>query len=46
MTRQLLLTIGKEDKNNPGNKTAARMVISDWLQDIGIPAPELIIENG
>ncbi len=26
MTRQLLLTIGKEDKNNPGNKTAARMV--------------------
>jgi D-alanyl-D-alanine carboxypeptidase/D-alanyl-D-alanine-endopeptidase (penicillin-binding protein 4) len=47
MTRQLLLTIGKENNNNnAGNKTAGRKVISDWLQSIGIPAPELIIENG
>jgi serine-type D-Ala-D-Ala carboxypeptidase/endopeptidase (penicillin-binding protein 4) len=46
MTRQLLLTIGKENNDNAGNKTAGRKVISDWLQNIGIPAPELIIENG
>ena len=46
MTRQLLLTIGKENKNNVGNKIAGRKVISDWLQNISIPAPELTIENG
>jgi len=46
MTRQLLLTIGKEKNNDSGNKIAARKVISEWLQGIGIPAPELIIENG
>ncbi len=46
MTRQLLLTIGKEDNNNAGNKIAGRKAISEWLQSIGIPARELIIENG
>lgn len=46
MTRQLLLTIGKENNNVAGSKAAARKVISGWLQNIGIPAPELIIENG
>jgi serine-type D-Ala-D-Ala carboxypeptidase/endopeptidase (penicillin-binding protein 4) len=46
MTRQLLLTIGKENLNSAGNKVAGRKTISDWLQSIGIPAPELIIENG
>jgi len=45
MTRQLLLTIGKEN-NNAGNKTTGRKIISDWLKSIGITAPELIIENG
>lgn len=46
MTRQLLLTIGKNNADVAGNKTAGREAIADWLQDIGIPAPELIIENG
>lgn len=46
MTRQLLLTIGKENDDNSGNKVAGRKVIAEWLHDIGIPAPELIIENG
>lgn len=46
MTRQLLLTIAKENNDSTGNKMLGRKAISDWLQHIGIPAPELIIENG
>ena len=45
MARQLLLTIGKE-KFAVGSKIAGRRVISDWLNEIGIPARELVIENG
>jgi D-alanyl-D-alanine carboxypeptidase/D-alanyl-D-alanine-endopeptidase (penicillin-binding protein 4) len=46
MTRQLLLTIGGEYLNTVGSKTAGREAIAAWLQRIGIPAPELVIENG
>lgn len=46
MTRQLLLTIGGEYLNTTGSKAAGRKAIADWLNSIGIPAPELIIENG
>lgn len=46
MVRQLLLTIGKEKLNTTGSKATGRKAISDWLRTIGIPGPELIIENG
>ena len=46
MVRQLLLTIGKEKLDTKGSKASGRKAISDWLHSIGIPAPELIIENG
>lgn len=46
MTRQLLLTIGGEYLNTTGSKVAGRKAIADWLNSIGILAPELIIENG
>jgi serine-type D-Ala-D-Ala carboxypeptidase/endopeptidase (penicillin-binding protein 4) len=46
MVRQLLLTIGKEKLDTTGSKATGRKAISDWLHNIGIPAPELIIENG
>lgn len=46
MARQLLLTIAKENIITKGNKAAGRKAIADWLNDIGIPAQELILENG
>lgn len=46
MARQLLLTIGKEKIDTKGSKASGRKAISDWLTEIGIPAPELLLENG
>ena len=51
MARQLLLTMGKEkllskDKEGKGSKILGRQAIKEWLQSIGIPAPELVLDNG
>jgi D-alanyl-D-alanine carboxypeptidase/D-alanyl-D-alanine-endopeptidase (penicillin-binding protein 4) len=51
MARQLLLTLGKEklaskDKESEGSKTLGRQAIKEWLVSIGIPAPELVLDNG
>ena len=45
MARQLLLTLGREMRDT-GSKEAGRGVIGAWLREIGIPAPELFIDNG
>jgi D-alanyl-D-alanine carboxypeptidase/D-alanyl-D-alanine-endopeptidase (penicillin-binding protein 4) len=51
MARQLLLTLGKEklladNKEGKGTKVLGRQAIKDWLVSIGIPAPELVLDNG
>jgi serine-type D-Ala-D-Ala carboxypeptidase/endopeptidase (penicillin-binding protein 4) len=51
MSRQLLLTIGKErlssnGKEGEGSKILGRQAIKEWLLTIGIPAPELVLDNG
>ena len=51
MARQLLLTIGKEkleskNKEGKGSKVLGRQAIKEWLLTIGIPAPELVLDNG
>ncbi len=50
MARQLLLTIGKEKQESngkdKGSKTLGRQAIKEWLASIGIPAPELVLDNG
>ncbi len=51
MARQLLLTIGKEKLESShmegkGSKVLGRQAIHEWLLSIGIPAPELVLDNG
>ena len=46
MARQLLLTVGKETQETTGSKISGRKAIKDWLDSIGINAPELILDNG
>lgn len=46
MARQLLLTIGLEKLNTVGSKDSGNKAIVDWLHDINIAAPELVLDNG
>ncbi len=51
MARQLLLTLGKEkleskNKEGKGSKILGRQAIKEWLLAVGIPAPELVLDNG
>ena len=46
MARQLLLTIGQMVIGPPGSNASGVQAIEQWLQGIGINAPELILENG
>jgi D-alanyl-D-alanine carboxypeptidase/D-alanyl-D-alanine-endopeptidase (penicillin-binding protein 4) len=46
MARHLLLTIDKEKNGPPANATRGARTVSAWLKSQGIPAPELVIENG
>ncbi len=46
MARQLLLTIGQIKKGAPGTRENGIQAIKEWLASIGIPAPELSMENG
>ena len=45
------MTIGKEkleskNEEGKGSKILGRQAIKEWLQSIGIPAPELVLDNG
>jgi D-alanyl-D-alanine carboxypeptidase/D-alanyl-D-alanine-endopeptidase (penicillin-binding protein 4) len=46
MTRQLLLTLGAEDSGQPGSTTHGAAAVRRLLAARGVPAPELVIENG
>ena len=46
MARQLLLTIGQIKVGTPGSKASGSQAIKQWLFDIGIKAPELVLDNG
>lgn len=48
MARQLLLTLASNagDANAPANAGRGAQAIQAWLQNKGIAAPELVIENG
>jgi len=46
MARQLLLTIGQMVIGAPGSNASGVQAIEQWLKDIGINAPELVLENG
>lgn len=46
MARQLFLTIGQKMTDEKGSKATGKQAIKDWLEKIGINAPELIMDNG
>ncbi len=48
MARLLLLTIGNESTSKPHEDTlqAGRQAVTQWLDRIGIPTRDLVIENG
>lgn len=46
MARQLLLTIGQIVIGAPGSNASGVQAIEQWLHDVGIIAPELVLENG
>jgi D-alanyl-D-alanine carboxypeptidase/D-alanyl-D-alanine-endopeptidase (penicillin-binding protein 4) len=46
MARQVFLALGVERDGPPGTLEKARAVVADWLVEIGIPAPELLVDNG
>jgi D-alanyl-D-alanine carboxypeptidase/D-alanyl-D-alanine-endopeptidase (penicillin-binding protein 4) len=46
MTRQLLLTMGAESSGEPGSAANGREAVARWLEEQGIDAPGLFIENG
>lgn len=45
MARQLFLTLGRRN-GGPGTPEAARSEVTAWLAGQGLPAPELVLENG
>jgi D-alanyl-D-alanine carboxypeptidase/D-alanyl-D-alanine-endopeptidase (penicillin-binding protein 4) len=46
MARQLFLTLGLAAEAPPLTPAAATRATRDWLQRVGIDAPELVLENG
>jgi D-alanyl-D-alanine carboxypeptidase/D-alanyl-D-alanine-endopeptidase (penicillin-binding protein 4) len=46
MARQVFLALGVERDGPPGTLEKSRAAIADWLAEIGIPAPRLIVDNG
>ncbi len=46
MARQLLLTMAAERGSIPATAAAASALVQSWLTANGIPAPELVLENG
>ena len=46
MARHLFLTLGAESGGAPGSPMKAALAIKSWLARKGLPAPELVMENG
>lgn len=46
MARMLFLTIGASEKGPPGTLEKSRETIKHWLEERGLPMPELIADNG
>jgi D-alanyl-D-alanine carboxypeptidase/D-alanyl-D-alanine-endopeptidase (penicillin-binding protein 4) len=46
MARQLLLTMAAERGSVPATATAGGALVQSWLSANGIPAPEMVLENG
>jgi serine-type D-Ala-D-Ala carboxypeptidase/endopeptidase (penicillin-binding protein 4) len=46
MTRHLLLTLGIEAHGPPGTVEKGRQVVGAWLEERGLDAPGLFIDNG
>lgn len=46
MARHLFLTIGAETAGAPATAAKSQAAIRQWLAKKGIPAPELVMENG
>jgi D-alanyl-D-alanine carboxypeptidase/D-alanyl-D-alanine-endopeptidase (penicillin-binding protein 4) len=46
MARQLLLTIEAERGNRPARIDAASRTVSAWLAEKGMPAADMVLENG
>ena len=46
IARQLFLTIAAETAGPPARAEGARRAIQQWLEAKGIPAPELVVDNG
>jgi D-alanyl-D-alanine carboxypeptidase/D-alanyl-D-alanine-endopeptidase (penicillin-binding protein 4) len=46
MARQVFLALGIKRDGPPGTLDKSRASIDAWLEEIGIPAPELIVDNG
>ena len=46
MTRQLFLTLGRGPNGEPASLAAAQQRVATWLADVGLPMPELVLDNG
>lgn len=46
MARQVFLTLGVERLGEPGTYAKSRTALGQWLQEKGLSAPELYVENG
>jgi D-alanyl-D-alanine carboxypeptidase/D-alanyl-D-alanine-endopeptidase (penicillin-binding protein 4) len=46
MARHLYLTLGAESAGPPATSDKAATAVRSWLAHKGIPAPELVLENG
>lgn len=46
MTRQLLFTLGAENKSIPGTQNKGKAVIKEWLGKHKLLSPKLVLDNG
>jgi D-alanyl-D-alanine carboxypeptidase/D-alanyl-D-alanine-endopeptidase (penicillin-binding protein 4) len=46
MARQLMLTLALEKMGKPATTENGELVIQNWLKNLGLQFPELVIENG
>lgn len=46
MARQIYLTIGREVAQEPAEGTRAAQAVRMWLQQRGMPMPDLVLDNG
>ncbi len=46
MARQLLLTLGAEQKGEPGTRARGAQAITEWLDRIGVGSSGFVVDNG